>query len=49
MDATEAEKIAKEIRDYRKQLAKEPPEKSKEMLIAAGICTKSGKLTKAYR
>lgn len=48
MTAHEAKKVISEIKAYTKQLAAQPPEKSKELLVKAGICTNDGKLTKAY-
>lgn len=49
MTAREVKEIVAEIKAFTKQLASEPPEKSKELLIKAGICTPDGKLTKAYK
>lgn len=48
MTAHEAKKVISEIKAYTKQLAAQPPERSKELLVKAGICTNDGKLTKAY-
>lgn len=46
MTAREAKKVVSEIKAYTKQLT---AESSKELLVKAGICTKDGKLTKAYK
>ena len=46
MTAREAKKVAADMKAFTKQLT---PEKSKELLIKAGICTPDGKLTKPYK
>jgi hypothetical protein len=46
MTAREAKKVVSEIKALTKQLT---PEKSRELLVKAGICTSDGKLTKPYK
>ncbi|WP_158414173.1 hypothetical protein [Geobacter pickeringii] len=45
MTAREAKKVVADIKAFAKQLT---PEKSKELLLKAGICTPDGKLAKPY-
>jgi len=46
MTARETKKFIAEIKALSKQLT---PEKSKELLVKAGICTPEGKLTTPYK
>lgn len=46
MTTREAKKMVAEMKAFTKQLT---PEKTKELLVKAGIYTPDGKLTKPYR